>query len=97
MREELSPKAAILPEKFAPDLSWYVDVILQFTYKAMKGVLKFEEKKRFLEVNLMQGYKNGEASGIFAICRSKLETILTNLPYMKQWSAHIYLESLGNL
>ncbi|MED6136792.1 hypothetical protein PIB30_059075 [Stylosanthes scabra] len=32
----------------------------------MKGVLKFEEKKRFLEANLMQGYKNGKASGIFA-------------------------------
>ncbi|KAH0942706.1 hypothetical protein HID58_002343 [Brassica napus] len=29
MREELSLKAAILAEKFAPDLSWYVDVILQ--------------------------------------------------------------------
>ncbi|KAG6736633.1 hypothetical protein POTOM_060492 [Populus tomentosa] len=29
MREELSLKAAILAEKFFPDLSWYVDVILQ--------------------------------------------------------------------
>ncbi|KAI4382286.1 hypothetical protein MLD38_008267 [Melastoma candidum] len=29
MREELSLKAAILAEKFAPDLSWFVDVILQ--------------------------------------------------------------------
>ncbi|KAM7264965.1 hypothetical protein ACFE04_002648 [Oxalis oulophora] len=34
MREELSLKAAILDEKFAPDLSWYVDVILQLIDKA---------------------------------------------------------------
>jgi AP-2 complex subunit alpha len=34
MREELSLKAAILAEKFAPDLSWYVDVILQLIDKA---------------------------------------------------------------
>ncbi|KAM7265682.1 hypothetical protein ACFE04_003365 [Oxalis oulophora] len=34
MREELSHKAAILDEKFAPDLSWYVDVILQLIDKA---------------------------------------------------------------
>ncbi|KAK8339048.1 hypothetical protein V6Z12_A08G008300 [Gossypium hirsutum] len=34
MREELSLKAAILAEKFAPDLSWYVDVILQLIEKA---------------------------------------------------------------
>ncbi|KAJ8767840.1 hypothetical protein K2173_020780 [Erythroxylum novogranatense] len=34
MREELSLKAAILAEKFAPDLSWYVDVILQLVDKA---------------------------------------------------------------
>ncbi|XP_044483032.1 AP-2 complex subunit alpha-1-like isoform X2 [Mangifera indica] len=34
MREELSIKAAILAEKFAPDLSWYVDVILQLIDKA---------------------------------------------------------------
>ncbi|XP_051143023.1 AP-2 complex subunit alpha-1-like isoform X2 [Andrographis paniculata] len=34
MREELSLKVAILAEKFAPDLSWYVDVILQLIDKA---------------------------------------------------------------
>ncbi|XWS71525.1 hypothetical protein CRYUN_Cryun03dG0145200 [Craigia yunnanensis] len=34
MREELSLKAAILAEKFAPDLSWYVDVVLQLIDKA---------------------------------------------------------------
>ncbi|KAJ8551955.1 hypothetical protein K7X08_028398 [Anisodus acutangulus] len=34
MREELSLKIAILVEKFAPDLSWYVDVILQLIDKA---------------------------------------------------------------
>ncbi|KAM7256730.1 hypothetical protein ACFE04_012471 [Oxalis oulophora] len=34
MREELSLKAAILAEKFASDLSWYVDVILQLIDKA---------------------------------------------------------------
>ncbi|KAL3518479.1 hypothetical protein ACH5RR_021068 [Cinchona calisaya] len=34
MREELSLKIAILSEKFAPDLSWYVDVILQLIDKA---------------------------------------------------------------
>ncbi|KAL6510986.1 hypothetical protein OROGR_022110 [Orobanche gracilis] len=34
MREEVSLKAAILAEKFAPDLSWYVDVILQLIDKA---------------------------------------------------------------
>ncbi|KAI5577724.1 hypothetical protein BDE02_09G133600 [Populus trichocarpa] len=34
MREELSLKAAILAEKFFPDLSWYVDVILQLIDKA---------------------------------------------------------------
>lgn len=34
MREELALKAAILAEKFAPDLSWYVDVILQLIDKA---------------------------------------------------------------
>ncbi|XP_039031210.1 AP-2 complex subunit alpha-1-like [Hibiscus syriacus] len=34
MLEELSLKAAILAEKFAPDLSWYVDVILQLIEKA---------------------------------------------------------------
>ncbi|XP_009593880.1 AP-2 complex subunit alpha-1-like [Nicotiana tomentosiformis] len=34
MREELSLKIAILAEKFAPDLSWYVDVILQLIDKA---------------------------------------------------------------
>ncbi|KAL1323532.1 hypothetical protein HN51_033839 [Arachis hypogaea] len=34
MREELSLKAAILAEKFTPDLSWYVDVILQLIDKA---------------------------------------------------------------
>ncbi|KAJ7947924.1 AP-2 complex subunit alpha [Quillaja saponaria] len=34
MQEELSLKAAILAEKFAPDLSWYVDVILQLIDKA---------------------------------------------------------------
>ncbi|XVF46838.1 hypothetical protein PTKIN_Ptkin03bG0060000 [Pterospermum kingtungense] len=34
MREELSLKAAILAEKFAPDLSWYVDVVLQLIEKA---------------------------------------------------------------
>ncbi|XP_047330023.1 AP-2 complex subunit alpha-1-like isoform X2 [Impatiens glandulifera] len=34
IREELSLKAAILAEKFAPDLSWYVDVILQLIDKA---------------------------------------------------------------
>ncbi|KAI3792826.1 hypothetical protein L2E82_06717 [Cichorium intybus] len=34
MREELVLKAAILAEKFAPDLSWYVDVILQLIDKA---------------------------------------------------------------
>ncbi|GKV16639.1 hypothetical protein SLEP1_g27254 [Rubroshorea leprosula] len=34
MREELSLKAAILAEKFAPDLSWYVDAILQLIDKA---------------------------------------------------------------
>ncbi|GLT51295.1 hypothetical protein SLA2020_247150 [Shorea laevis] len=34
MREELSLKAAILAEKFAPDLSWYVNVILQLIDKA---------------------------------------------------------------
>lgn len=34
MREELSLKSAILAEKFAPDLSWYVDVILQLIDKA---------------------------------------------------------------
>ncbi|MED6106439.1 hypothetical protein PIB30_004671 [Stylosanthes scabra] len=38
MREELSLKAAILAEKFALDLSWYVDVILQFPYKAVDFV-----------------------------------------------------------
>ncbi|CAH9070925.1 unnamed protein product [Cuscuta europaea] len=34
MREELALKVAILAEKFAPDLSWYVDVILQLIDKA---------------------------------------------------------------
>ncbi|KAH7668349.1 Adaptor protein complex AP-2 alpha subunit protein [Dioscorea alata] len=34
MREELALKAAILAEKFAPDLSWYVDVNLQLIDKA---------------------------------------------------------------
>ncbi|XP_072988397.1 AP-2 complex subunit alpha-2-like [Typha latifolia] len=34
MREELALKSAILAEKFAPDLSWYVDVILQLIDKA---------------------------------------------------------------
>ncbi|XP_020703609.1 AP-2 complex subunit alpha-2 [Dendrobium catenatum] len=34
MREELALKAAILAEKFAPNLSWYVDVILQLIDKA---------------------------------------------------------------
>ncbi|XP_057472388.1 AP-2 complex subunit alpha-1-like isoform X3 [Actinidia eriantha] len=34
MREELSLKAAILAEKFASDLSWYADVILQLIDKA---------------------------------------------------------------
>ncbi|ONL92845.1 AP-2 complex subunit alpha-2 [Zea mays] len=34
MREELSLKAAILAEKFAPQLLWYVDVILQLIDKA---------------------------------------------------------------
>ncbi|XP_010278259.1 PREDICTED: AP-2 complex subunit alpha-1-like isoform X2 [Nelumbo nucifera] len=34
MCEELALKAAILAEKFAPDLSWYVDVILQLIDKA---------------------------------------------------------------
>ncbi|CAN6452639.1 unnamed protein product [Victoria cruziana] len=34
MREELALKAAILAEKFAPDLLWYVDVILQLIDKA---------------------------------------------------------------
>ncbi|KAF8403200.1 hypothetical protein HHK36_011299 [Tetracentron sinense] len=34
MREELALKAAILAEKFSPDLSWYVDVILQLIDKA---------------------------------------------------------------
>ncbi|CAD6201602.1 unnamed protein product [Miscanthus lutarioriparius] len=34
MREELSLKAAILAEKFAPELLWYVDVILQLIDKA---------------------------------------------------------------
>ncbi|XP_078429470.1 AP-2 complex subunit alpha-1-like [Wolffia australiana] len=34
MREEVALKAAILAEKFAPDLSWYVDVILQLIDKA---------------------------------------------------------------
>ncbi|GLJ54559.1 hypothetical protein SUGI_1171840 [Cryptomeria japonica] len=34
IREELALKAAILAEKFAPDLSWYVDVILQLIDKA---------------------------------------------------------------
>ncbi|KAG0448849.1 hypothetical protein HPP92_027635 [Vanilla planifolia] len=34
MREELALKIAILAEKFAPDLSWYVDVILQLIDKA---------------------------------------------------------------
>ncbi|MCD7470307.1 hypothetical protein HAX54_010041 [Datura stramonium] len=34
MREELSLKIAILAEKFAPDLSWYVDVVLQLIDKA---------------------------------------------------------------
>ncbi|XP_042514191.1 AP-2 complex subunit alpha-1-like [Macadamia integrifolia] len=34
MREELALKAAILAEKFAPDLSWYVDVIIQLIDKA---------------------------------------------------------------
>ncbi|KAI3765015.1 hypothetical protein L2E82_15036 [Cichorium intybus] len=34
MREELALKAAILAEKFVPDLSWYVDVILQLIDKA---------------------------------------------------------------
>jgi AP-2 complex subunit alpha len=34
IREELALKAAILAESFAPDLSWYVDVILQLIEKA---------------------------------------------------------------
>eukprot|EP00250_Pteridium_aquilinum_P009920 c19029_g1_i1 orf=654-3710(-) len=34
IREELALKAAILAEKFAPDLLWYVDVILQLIDKA---------------------------------------------------------------
>jgi len=34
IREELALKAAILAEKFAPDLSWYVDIILQLIEKA---------------------------------------------------------------
>eukprot|EP00897_Mesotaenium_endlicherianum_P000511 jgi/Mesen1/10460/ME000082S09968 len=34
IREELALKTAILAEKFAPDLSWYVDVILQLIEKA---------------------------------------------------------------
>ncbi|OMO61824.1 hypothetical protein CCACVL1_23226 [Corchorus capsularis] len=34
MRKELSLKAAILAEKFSPNLSWYVDVILQLIDKA---------------------------------------------------------------
>ncbi|KAK9127635.1 hypothetical protein Syun_016432 [Stephania yunnanensis] len=34
MREELALKAAILAEKFAPDLAWYIDVILQLIDKA---------------------------------------------------------------
>ncbi|OMO91005.1 hypothetical protein COLO4_18716 [Corchorus olitorius] len=34
MRKEMSLKAAILAEKFAPDLLWYVDVILQLIDKA---------------------------------------------------------------
>ncbi|OMP05958.1 hypothetical protein CCACVL1_01774 [Corchorus capsularis] len=33
MRKEMSLKAAILAEKFAPDLLWYVDVILQLIDK----------------------------------------------------------------
>ncbi|KAI3990496.1 hypothetical protein MKX01_022796 [Papaver californicum] len=34
MREELALKASILVEKFAPDISWYIDVILQLIDKA---------------------------------------------------------------
>ncbi|GAQ92348.1 adapitin protein [Klebsormidium nitens] len=34
LREELALKAAILAEKYAPDLGWYVDVILQLVEKA---------------------------------------------------------------
>ncbi|KAG0560112.1 hypothetical protein KC19_10G155200 [Ceratodon purpureus] len=34
IREELALKAAILSESFAPDLKWYVDVILQLIEKA---------------------------------------------------------------
>eukprot|EP00850_Spirogloea_muscicola_P012756 SM000084S23092 [mRNA] locus=s84:17407:23674:+ [translate_table: standard] len=34
IREELAVKIAILSEKFAPNLSWYVDVILQLIEKA---------------------------------------------------------------
>ncbi|XP_024380212.1 AP-2 complex subunit alpha-1 isoform X1 [Physcomitrium patens] len=34
IREELALKAAILSEKFAPDLSWYVDAVLRLIDKA---------------------------------------------------------------
>jgi AP-2 complex subunit alpha len=34
IREELALKAAILAEKFAPNLAWYVEVILQLIEKA---------------------------------------------------------------
>lgn len=55
MREELSLKAAILAEKFAPDLSWYeteeyddMHLFLRTTCTSVGGEINEQAHERFL-------------------------------------------------
>ncbi|KAI3517332.1 hypothetical protein L1887_16546 [Cichorium endivia] len=75
MREELALKAAILAKKFAPDLSWYVDVILQLIDKAgdfFSDVIWFSLKAReyldkpAIHETIVSAYLPGEYSHLLA-------------------------------
>ncbi|CAL9232962.1 unnamed protein product [Arabidopsis halleri] len=93
MQEELSLKAAILAEKFAPDLSWYVDVILQLIDKAGDfvsddiwfRVVQFVTNSEDLQClyilgeygHLLSRQPGCSASELFSILHEKLPTVST--------------------
>ncbi|GJS80837.1 AP-2 complex subunit alpha-1-like protein [Tanacetum coccineum] len=68
MLEELALKAAILAEKFAPDLSWYVDVILQLIDKARNFVTREYLDKPAIHETMVKvnAYLLGEYSHLLA-------------------------------
>jgi AP-2 complex subunit alpha len=57
--EEMVLKVAILAEKFAPNLSWYIDVIIKLIEYAGDYV---DEDLWFRVAQIVTGFSNGEGA-----------------------------------